>query len=82
MDKRQRAINIIKNYYIEKEQNNISDMIKSVCSYFDFVKNQKLLHFFVLFLLTNGDFWTISYLGHIFTKNTVLYKILRKGPVL
>lgn len=42
MDKRQRAINIIKNYYIGKEQNNISDMIKSVCSYFDFVKNQKL----------------------------------------
>lgn len=42
MDKQQRAINIIKSYYLAKEQNDLSDMIKSVCSYFDFMKNQEL----------------------------------------
>lgn len=42
MDKQQRAINIIKSYYLAEEQNDLSDMIKSVCSYFDFMKNQEL----------------------------------------
>lgn len=42
MDKQQRAINIIKSYYLAKEQNDLYDMIKSVCSYFDFMKNQEL----------------------------------------
>lgn len=42
MDKQQRAIDIIKSFYVAKEQNNISDMIKSVCSYFDFLKNQEI----------------------------------------
>lgn len=42
MDKRERAINIIKEYYKAKEQNNRSDMIKSVCSYFDYIKNENL----------------------------------------
>lgn len=42
MDKQQRAIDIIKNYYIAEEQNDTSKMIKSVCSYFDYMKNQEL----------------------------------------
>ncbi|MBE7065312.1 MAG: DEAD/DEAH box helicase [Ruminococcaceae bacterium] len=42
MDKQQRAIDIIKNYYLAEEQNDLSDMIRSVCSYFDFMKNQEL----------------------------------------
>ena len=42
MDKQQRAIDIIKSYYLAEEQNDLSDMIKSVCSYFDFMKNQEL----------------------------------------
>lgn len=42
MDKQQRAIDIIKSYYLAEEQNNLSDMIKSVCSYFDFMKSQEL----------------------------------------
>ena len=42
MDKQQRAIDIIKNYYLAEEQNDLSDMIRSVCTYFDFMKNQEL----------------------------------------
>ena len=42
MDKQQRAIDIIKSYYLAEEQNDLSDMIKSVCSYFDFMKSQEL----------------------------------------
>lgn len=42
MDKQQRAIDIIKNYYLAEEQNDLSVMIRSVCSYFDFMKNQEL----------------------------------------
>lgn len=42
MDKQQRAIDIIKNFYFSEEQNDLSGMIKSVCSYFDFMKNQEL----------------------------------------
>ena len=42
MDKQQRAIDTIKKYYLAEEQNNRSDMIRNVCSYFDFMKNQEL----------------------------------------
>ena len=42
MDKQQRAIDIIKSYYLAEEQNDLSDMIRSVCSYFDFMKSQEL----------------------------------------
>ena len=42
MDKQERAINIIKKFYAAQEQNDVSEMIKSVCAYFDFVKNQEL----------------------------------------
>lgn len=42
MDKQERAINIIKSFYTAQEQNDVSKMIKSVCAYFDFVKNQEL----------------------------------------
>jgi len=56
MDKQQRAIDIIKNFYVAKEQNNISDMIKSVCSYFDFLKNQEISSGDMAFLrdISNG----------------------------
>ena len=40
MDKQQRAIDIIKSYYLAEDD--LSDMIKSVCSYFDFMKSQEL----------------------------------------
>lgn len=42
MDKQQRAIDIIKNFYLSQEQNDLSGMIRNVCSYFDFVKNEEL----------------------------------------
>ena len=42
MDKQERAINIIKTFYAAQEQNDLSNMIKSVCAYFDFMKNQEL----------------------------------------
>lgn len=42
MDKQERAIDIIKKYYSAKAEHNYADMIKSVCSYFDFVKNDGL----------------------------------------
>ncbi len=42
MDKKQRAIDIIKKYYTAKEKYDFSIMIKSVCSYFDFMKTQEL----------------------------------------
>lgn len=56
MDKQQRAIDIIKSFYVAKEQNNISDMIKSVCSYFDFLKNQEISSGDMAFLrdISNG----------------------------
>lgn len=42
MDKKQRAIDIIKKFYTAKEKYDFSIMIKSVCSYFDFMKTQEL----------------------------------------
>lgn len=42
MDKYQRAVDTLKKYYSAEEQNNRSDMIRSVCSCFDFMKNQEL----------------------------------------
>lgn len=42
MDKQQRAIDIIREYYIAKERNDLSAMIRSVCSYFDYMKSQEL----------------------------------------
>lgn len=41
MDKKQRAIDIIKKFYTAKEKYDFSIMIKSVCSYFDFMKTQE-----------------------------------------
>lgn len=50
MDKQERAIDIIKKYYLAEEQNNKSDMIKTVCTYFDFMKNQELSSADMVFL--------------------------------
>lgn len=56
MDKRQRAIDIIRNYYLAEECGNSSEMIRWVCSYFDFMKNQELSAGDIAFLrdLSNG----------------------------
>lgn len=55
MDKQQRAIDIIKKYYLAETENNLSDMIRSVCSYFDFMKNQEL---------SSGDINFMQYLSN------------------
>lgn len=55
MDKQQRAIDIIKKYYLAEKENNLSGMIRSVCSYFDFMKNQEL---------SSGDINFMQYLSN------------------